>query len=57
MILYPLQCCIYYLFTVYFARRNRLVPLIVAILIVGGYLPPCWHDSFCCPSCSSSLTG
>ena len=40
MILYPLQCCIYYLFTVYFARRNRLVPLIVAILIVGGYLPP-----------------
>ena len=40
MILYPLQCCIYYLFAVYFARRNRLVPLIVAILIVGGYLPP-----------------
>lgn len=40
MILYPLQCCIYYLFAVYFARRNRLVPLIAAILIVGGYLPP-----------------
>jgi len=40
MILYPLQCCIYYLFAVYFARRNRLVPLIVAILVVGGYLPP-----------------
>ena len=40
MILYPLQCCIYYLFAVDFSRRNRLVPFIVAILIVGGYLPP-----------------
>jgi hypothetical protein len=39
MIVYPLQACLYYLFAVYFARRNRLIPLIMGMLIIGGYVP------------------
>jgi len=38
MIIYPIQSCVWYLFAVYFSRRNRLVPVIVGMLIVGGYL-------------------
>lgn len=36
LIVYPITFCIYYLFVVYFSRRNRVIPLIAAIVIVAG---------------------
>ena len=37
LFVYPASACLFYLFSVYFARGNRFVPLIAGLLIVGGY--------------------